>query len=472
MLVGIGNGEKIQSPDFLAYLQTKGFIAEEALRFTAPDNRDVKLSARQMFHDAYDYRVKYLLPSGVSLADAFDAERDVMSSFTRGASQPTEGHLAFTKEQARELVSEGKKAIFATQNIDIRDFRFIGDLCGGIVVCEKKEEGDAHLLDHLIGFPGLHFANGENGTQLRVRDGGLESGQVRLEYGAHVVLDTKGKRLITANASANTTEPYPEFSRLFLQACDGYRASQGDFKILANVSSFRDVAAVPFLGVDGVGLIRTEYFFLKAAKVACLRKVLVDNDPSALAALQEYQYQDFLKVFKALPNNQSFPITVRLLDPKPSELLTADERDKLRQRAKLAVDPRGVQILKTTPHLYAAQANAIFRAAKEVCLPNDLRILVPFVSVGEEMKTARMAVEDGAAQAGFVRRFSVGAMLETFSALTNIGDVVPHADFANVGPKDLTIEFLGGLREHQTDAIKTLLKERYGDKVPWPDERP
>lgn len=475
MLLGADTPSQNYNFGLFEYLQDKGFLAEQAVQFIRDNGGNPDLSSHQLFHDARDYRIKYLFPSGVTLTSDFSEEDDVLCSFRKPLSQPAEGHIAFTREQVKQLQAQGKNAIFVAQNIDLKNINFISEACHGYVICEEAQEGDAHLIDHLWGIPGLSFGNDEGENKLQVDNGTLRYGGKVLQFGDFVVLDTKDKRLITANASADTKEPYPQFSRQFVQACDRYRRSKTDFNVCVNVRTPNDAEKINGLDIDGIGLVRTEYFFLTPEKIACLKSALADADPQAIADFQTFQKDDFSDFFGRLGNcDPEFSVTVRLLDPKPSELLDEDERLRLKERAGTDHDPRGVQIISATPDLYAAQSYSVFQAAQEHGFQGDLRVLVPFVSSGAEMEAARKIVEDSAAQSGFKGSIKIGVMLETFNALANIEDIVQHADFANVGPKDLTIEFLDGLREHQREEIKALLKDRYGDSddIPYQDKRP
>lgn len=474
MLLGNKPPEQSYNFTFLEHLVSKGFLAEQTLQLIREGSVNTDLSAHQLFHDGYDFRTKYLFPSDVSLSAEFSEGEDVLCGFQKSMSQPSEGYLAFTREQARELQSEGKRVIFSAQNINHEDFSFIASTCDGFIICAEKEEGDAHLIDHLVGMSGLYFSDDEENS-LSVTDGQLQCGDKSLKFGDFVVLDTNDSRLITANASAHTTEPYPEFSRQFLQACDTYRHKKSQFGVHVNISNPMDTAKVNDLNVDGIGLVRTEYFFLSEDRITCLKSALADADSQAIANFQAYQKSDFTTFFNGLNgHNDDFQVTVRLLDPKPSELLDTEERQRLKERTQTDDDPRGVQIISTTPELYSAQASAVLQAAQETGFHGDLRILVPFVSSGEEMRMASQIIEGSASQVGFEGALKIGVMLETFNSLTNIKDIVPHADFANIGPKDLTVEFLGGLREHQRDEIKAFLSGRCEDyrDLPFGDKRP
>lgn len=474
-LLGIEISEQRYGLDFFDYLRDKDFLSEQSIELIRHQGDNPELAAHQLFHDSYDDRVKYFFPSGVTLNPGFSDRENALSSFKKTMSQPVEGYLAFTKEQVKQIQSEGKSAIFVSQNINLEDISFIMESCEGLIICEEKDHGDAHLLDHLTGIPGLYFFQDFNGNILKVENKRLLYADKILEFGSFVVLDTGAGRLLTANASTATKQLYPQFSNQLVKQCDEHRRLKTQFKICVNMSHANDVSKIDDLDIDGIGLVRTEYFFLTLEKIACLKSAMVEPTLQAITDFQNYQKGDFSKLFNDLGQRKpEFFVTVRLLDPKPSELLNEIERNHLKDRLQLESDPRGVQIISAAPELYLAQSVSLFRAAQEQKFDGELSVLVPFVSSGKEMKFAREIIEEGLSKSGFKGTVRIGTMLETFEALANIESIVLYADFANIGPKDLTIEFLEGLCKHQHEEIREFLSSRYGDNenMPFYDKRP
>jgi len=127
------------------------------------------------------------------------------------------------------------------------------------------------------------------------------------------------------------------------------------------------------------------------------------------------------------------PITVRLLDlgaDKPVPYLNFPIEDEP------FLGRRGVRLLLRYPDLL------------DFSCDHDLHILVPMVTLAEEMAEVRKrfrAIADGA---GFGKLPPLGAMIETPAAALTIGDIIQHADFLSIGTNDLTQFTMAAGREN------------------------
>lgn len=192
--------------------------------------------------------------------------------------------------------------------------------------------------------------------------------------------------------------------------------------VMANVGSREDVSAAVENGADGVGLYRTEQFYLAR------------NTPPSEA--------DLLAELRAVfaPHDRK-PITVRLLDlgaDKPVSFLNFPIED----------DPflgcRGVRLLLRYPDLLDTQLKALLKFSRD----HDLRILVPMVTLADDMAEVRRRLRAIADGAGFNTLPPLGAMIETPAAALCIGDIIQHADFLSIGTNDLTQFTMAAGREN------------------------
>lgn len=192
--------------------------------------------------------------------------------------------------------------------------------------------------------------------------------------------------------------------------------------VMANVGCREDVIAAAENGADGVGLYRIEQFYLSR-----------NSPPSAGELLEELRV-----AFAPLAGK---PITVRLLDlgaDKPVPYLNFPIEDEP------FLGRRGVRLLLRYPDLLDTQ----FRALLDFSCNHDLHILVPMVTLAEEMAEVRKrfrAIADGA---GFGKLPPLGAMIETPAAALTIGDIIQHADFLSIGTNDLTQFTMAAGREN------------------------
>jgi phosphoenolpyruvate-protein kinase (PTS system EI component) len=199
-------------------------------------------------------------------------------------------------------------------------------------------------------------------------------------------------------------------------------ADGAEVTVMANVGSREDVSAAVANGADGVGLYRTEQFYLAR-----------NTPPSEADLLSELR-----SVFAPLGRK---PITVRLLDlgaDKPVSFLNFPIED----------DPflgcRGVRLLLRYPELLETQLKALLEFSRD----HELRILVPMVTLADDMAKVRQRLRAIADRAGIGTLPPLGAMIETPAAALTIGDIIQHADFLSIGTNDLTQFTMAAGREN------------------------
>jgi phosphoenolpyruvate-protein phosphotransferase len=192
--------------------------------------------------------------------------------------------------------------------------------------------------------------------------------------------------------------------------------------VLANVGCREDVSTAVEHGADGVGLYRLEQFYLS-------RK----TPPTAVELLA-----DLREMFAPLRGK---PITVRLLDlggDKPLPFL------KLPPEDNPFLGRRGVRLLLRYPDLLDTQLQALWQLARE----HDVRILVPMVTLAEEMAEVRMRFAAVAKEAGQNELPPLGAMIETPAAALSVAGIIAYADFLSIGTNDLTQYTMAAGREN------------------------
>ena len=180
----------------------------------------------------------------------------------------------------------------------------------------------------------------------------------------------------------------------------------------ANLGTAEDVALALDGGADGVGLFRIEQLYL-GRELPPTEEELFD----ALRAL-------------ATPLRDK-PLTIRLLDiggDKPVPFLT------LPAEANPALGQRGVRLLLEYPQLARTQIDALLRLAQE----QPIRVLVPMVTLEEDIQAMRDLFEGRISELGLPQRPAFGAMIETPAAALNVPAIGKHIDFLCVGTNDLT----------------------------------
>ena len=77
-----------------------------------------------------------------------------------------------------------------------------------------------------------------------------------------------------------------------------------------------------------------------------------------------------------------------------------------------------------------------------------MRILVPMVTLADEMVQVRSRLEAVANGAGLDRLPPLGAMIETPAAALSVAEIKAHADFLSIGTNDLTQYTMAAGREN------------------------
>ena len=187
----------------------------------------------------------------------------------------------------------------------------------------------------------------------------------------------------------------------------------GNVRLCVNINTLSDLDLVDPSGVDGVGLVRTEFMFRSAAEalneerhIECYRRIVahLDGRPVTLRMLD-------LGGDKALPG---------LVDGSPGSFL----------------GQRGIRLLLAYPELARIQARALMRVAAE----GPVSVLLPMVTVPEEVAAmARLFDEEADRLARLnvpAKRPALGMMVEVPAAALTL-DLFDEAAFFSVGTNDL-----------------------------------
>ncbi len=170
-------------------------------------------------------------------------------------------------------------------------------------------------------------------------------------------------------------------------------------------------------GVDGIGLMRSEYLFLNREKLP-----------------DENEQFETLRVMAE--SMRGLPVTFRTFDiggEKCPDMLHIPKTENP------ALGLRGIRYALKTRDLLKMQFRAVLRAARF----GNIRILLPMVSSVEEIDAAKALFYECAEELRARNEIlperlpSVGAMIETPAAALEAGVFARHCDFLSVGTNDL-----------------------------------
>ncbi|MBI3801330.1 MAG: phosphoenolpyruvate--protein phosphotransferase [Deltaproteobacteria bacterium] len=192
--------------------------------------------------------------------------------------------------------------------------------------------------------------------------------------------------------------------------------------VMANVRSREDVELAMNCGADGIGLFRTEPFFLSTK-----------HFPS------DREFAEFL--LDSLHPAQGRQVDVRLLDigadKNPLYLHLPPEPDPFLGR-------RGVRVLLEYPDLLEAQ----LRALLEVSQHFHIGVLIPMVTTESDVVQVVERFQHLADDMGIRKLPRIGAMIETPAAALSVPSLKKHVDFFSIGSNDLTQYTMAAGREN------------------------
>jgi phosphotransferase system enzyme I (PtsI) len=236
---------------------------------------------------------------------------------------------------------------------------------------------------------------------------------------------------VIVNPDKKTEEAFED--RLHLQKRNREKALVGCYEraqtkdgtkinIMANIGCFEDAVAAVHNGADGIGLYRLEQLYLSRAKPPLENELLED-------------------IKKAVSPVKDKLITVRLLD-------AGADKDipflNLPAETNPFLGRRGVRLLLEYPDLTRSQLRVIIELSKD----HNVRILVPMVTISEDIRRMRQLLNTAADEIGSAPLPPLGAMVETPAAAVCTKQIIEYADFLSIGTNDLTQYAMAAGREN------------------------
>jgi len=308
------------------------------------------------------------------------------------------------------LNSSKKVILFATHLTPALLFRRNWDNVMGVVTEKGSITSHMAIMIRSLGVPSVINVPGITKV---LRDGStvIIDGQL-----GKVTINPDSKKLVAYSEIKNNLCSY---QKKLKEIKDLPTVTRDDVpvKLLANIGKSTDVPIAMDYNVDGIGLFRSEFFFMSS-------KVL---------PTEEAQYKYYKSVAEKCKGKE---VTIRLLDigaDKPLPFI------KLPEQSNPSLGSRGIRVIDYHPEIFMAQVKALLRVA----FSHPIKILVPMVSNIKEIYDFKEFVircseelkDDNVKHSSKVQ---LGIMVEVPSLIFSLDSIAPLVDFLSIGTNDLT----------------------------------
>ncbi len=307
------------------------------------------------------------------------------------------------------------------------------DLTGRVVVADDLTPADTVLIQHqnVAAFV-TQFGSSMSHTAILARSlqipavVGLHDAGTLLADGELVLIDGHGGTILCADNASWLIDQYREYQRMeqerkerlmTLRDKPAVTRDRQTVTLKCNIDLLDEIPNVHEVRAEGVGLYRTEFFYL--------------DRPEGASADEQYEvYRDLVMALDGKP------LTIRTLDLGADKEFDPDYEGAIAPNPALGL--RAIRRSLQNKPMFMAQLRAILRASAH----GPVQIMLPMLTNNSELTQSlalirdcqkRLAQED----VPYDPEIKVGGMIEVPAAAISAGVFARHLDFLSIGTNDL-----------------------------------
>ena len=307
------------------------------------------------------------------------------------------------------------------------------DLTGRIVVADDLTPADTVLIQHqnVAAFV-TQFGSSMSHTAILARSlqipavVGLHDAGMLLEDGELVLIDGHGGTILCADDASWLVDQYREYQRTEQERAERLMAlrdkptitrDKQSVTLKCNVDLIEEIPRVHEVQAEGVGLYRTEFFYL--------------DRPEGASADEQYEvYRDLVLALDGKP------LTIRTLDLGADKEFDPDYEGAIAPNPALGL--RAIRRSLQNKPIFMAQLRAILRASAHGCVHVMLPMLTNNSELTQSLALIRNCMRELDSEGTpYDPKIKVGGMIEVPAAAISAGVFARHLDFLSIGTNDL-----------------------------------
>ncbi len=307
------------------------------------------------------------------------------------------------------------------------------DLTGRIVVADDLTPADTVLIQHqnVAAFV-TQFGSSMSHTAILARSlqipavVGLHDAGMLLEDGELVLIDGHGGTILCADDANWLVDQYREYQRAEQERVEKLMAlrdkptitrDKESVTLKCNIDLIEEIPHVHEVQAEGVGLYRTEFFYLDRPE----------------GASTDEQYEVYRDLVVALDGK---PLTIRTLDLGADKEFDPDYEGAIAPNPALGL--RAIRRSLQNKPVFMAQLRAILRASAHGPVHVMLPMLTNSSELSQSLSLIRNCMEDlGTEGAAYDPEIKIGGMIEVPAAAISASVFAHHLDFLSIGTNDL-----------------------------------